>query len=111
MAIHKRADRHFKVEPVVGRGNAIVGALPVRHQDAIEAPFLAGDLNVEVTILRGVLAVDKVVGIHDGANMRLLHGRFERGEIDLAQRAFIDQGIGIVPQIFGVVPQKVLNGR
>ncbi len=77
LAIHERAGGHFDIQPAIGRGNAIISGHPVRHHDAIEAPFLAGDLRVEVPILRGVLAVDQVVGIHDGAHMRLLHRRFE----------------------------------
>jgi hypothetical protein len=102
---------HFQVESAICRGYAIVRRHPMGHHDAVESPVLAHDFRVQVTILRCVLAVDQVVRIHDRADVRLLHRSFKRGKIDFAQRAFIDKGIGIIPQIFGIVGQEVLDSR
>ena len=107
--VHELAGRHLDIEAGVGWAHRVIGGIPVRHQHALKSPVLAQDIDIEVTVLRRVLAVDQVVGVHHCADMSLLHGRFEGGQIDFADGTVVDDGIGIVPQEFAVVSQVMLD--
>ena len=52
LLVHVAAEGHFEIEAAVGRGDAVVGGGPVGHHDAVEAPLLLGDFDVEVVVLR-----------------------------------------------------------
>jgi hypothetical protein len=43
------------------------------NQDSFETPVLAKYLIVEQTVLRCVVAVEPVIGVHDGADLTLLN--------------------------------------
>ena len=60
-------------------------------------------------VLRGVTAVDHVVGIHNRADVAFFHRRFKGGEIDFAQGAFVNDGIGVVAIEFGIVRGEMLD--
>ena len=99
------ARRHFEVESGVEGGDAVVVGAPVAHDDAFEAPFVAQHIGEQPAVLRGVHAVDAVVGPRLGGLDDVLEGR----EVDFAQRALGD--VGGYAQAVGllVVGGKVLE--
>ena len=109
--IHVVAGRHFEIEAAVGRAHRVIGRNPVRHHDALKSPLLSGHVDIEVSVLRGVLAVDEIVGIHDRADVSVLHRGFERRQINLSRSAFVDDGVAIVPEELGIVGEEMLYGR
>ena len=108
--IHVPAEGHFEVEAGVGGGDAVVGGGPVRHHDAVEVPLVLGDVDVEVGVLGGVFAVDEVVAIHNGADVGLFDGSLKGGQVDLAEGALADDGVGGEAGVFAVVGGEVLDG-
>ena len=72
----------------------VVRAAPVGDDGAIEAPLVAQDLAEQVLVLVGVDAVDEVIGAHDALGRGLAGHDLEAGEVDLAQRALVDDGVG-----------------
>jgi hypothetical protein len=111
LTVHVVAGRHLDVEPTVRGRHAVVHRQPVGHQDALEAPLLLEHAEVERTVLRHVLAVHLVVRVHHRPDVRLLDRRLERREIDLAHRALVDDGVGVVAVVLRVVAHEVLDGR
>ena len=83
---------------------------PVGHDDALEAPLVAEDRGEEVELLLGVLAVELVVGGHDGPGIGLLHGDLEVLQVDLAEGALADAGVVLVAVRLLVVGGVVLDG-
>ncbi len=82
---------HFKIEPA--RGDIlIVGAEPIRHNDAIVLPFALEDLNQGVMIFRSIRAVDAVVRRHHCPRFRFADRQTERFQINFTQGAFIHFG-------------------
>ena len=57
-----------------------------------------------------MLAVDQIVGIHNCADVRFLHGGFECGQVDLTQGALVDDGIAIVAEELGVIAEEMFHG-
>ena len=100
---------HFKGSAGLDRGDRGVRSAPVGDDHAVEAPFVAQDVLQQVLVLVRVHAVDLVVGGHDRHRRGLAHGYLERGEIDLAHRAFVDHGIGGLPAQFLAVDREVLR--
>ena len=111
LGIHVVANRHLKVEASVGGAHSVVGRNPIRHDDAIESPLGAGNLVIQVAVLRHVEAVHQVVPVHDRTDVALLYRRFESRQVDFAQRAFINDRIGVMTIEFRVVPGEMLDGR
>ena len=60
-------------------------------------------------VLRHVLAIGQVVGIHDGPDVRLLDGRFESRQVDLADRALVNDGVRVVTVELGIITREVLD--
>ena len=108
--VHEFAGGHFDIEATVGGADGIVGGVPVGHENTLEVPVVAEDVDVEVGVFGGVKAVDEVVGIHDGGNVALFYGGFESGKVDFVHRAVVDDGVGIVAEEFGVIAEVVLDG-
>src|SRR5258705_6764050 len=109
-AIHVRPGRHLEIKASMDGGHSVIGRIPIRHDDSVEAPFFLGHIIVEITVLRHVLAIGEVVGIHDRAHMALLHGGFECGQINFEHGALVDQRVDVVPVVFLVVAHVVLDG-
>ena len=82
--------RHFKIKTAAQRGDPIMDSSPVGDHQALETPLVAQHLGEQPVMLRGVAAIDLVVGTHDRPGLRELHDSFERREIDLTQRPLID---------------------
>ena len=108
--VHEGGVGHLEVEAAVGCGDAVVGGDPVGHEEAVEAPLLFEDVDVEDFVLGGVLAVDEVVAVHDGADVALLDGGFEGGKVELVEGALVDDGVDVVAIVLGVVGVEVLDG-
>ena len=79
LRVHELRARHLQVEAVVHRRHAVVGCIPVRHQNALESPLALEHLQIEELVLRGVDAVHQVVGVHHRVHVRLGHGGLECG--------------------------------
>ena len=56
-----------------------------------------------------VLAVEAVVRRHDPEGAALANGQLERHQVDLAQRAVVDHGVGAHPVELGLVADEVLH--
>ena len=54
-------------------------------------------------------AVDEIIRIHDGADVRLFDGGLERRQINLMQRALLNDRIGVVPEEFRIVRKKMFD--
>ena len=85
-------------------------AVPVGHDETVEAPLVAQDLGEEPSVLCGVFTGDLVVRAHDAPGARLLDGALERPQVQLAQRAFVDVDVDGHPLDLGVVGDEVLDG-
>ena len=107
--VHEFWAGHLQVEAVVGRGHAVVGGIPVGHEDAFEAPFALEHLEIEEFVLRGVDAVDQVVGVHDRVDVAFGDGGLEGGQIDFAHGALVDVGAGVVAIVLLVVEGECLT--
>ena len=59
--------------------HVVVGAAPVGHHKAVEAPLVPQNLLQKVLILVGVHSVDAVIGGHDGLGMALFHRDLKPG--------------------------------
>ncbi len=108
--VHEACAGHFQVEAVVGRGHAVVGGVPVRHQHALEAPLALEHLEVEEFVLGGVRAVDQVVGVHDRVDVSFGDGGFEGGQVDFAHGALVGGHVDVVAVVLLVVEGVMLDG-
>ena len=71
-------------------GQTVADANPVGHHDAFEAPVVAQDLCQQVVVAHRILAVDLVVGRHDGPRLALTDGYLEAAEVDFAGSTLAD---------------------
>ena len=110
LGIHEARAGHLEVEAVVGRADGVVGRVPVRHENALEAPFALEDLQVEELVLRGVDAVDQVVGVHHRVHMALGDGGLKGRQIDFAHGALVHVGAHVVAVVLLAVEGIVLDG-
>ena len=109
--VHVLAGRHFEIKTSICRAHPVIGRNPIRHHDALKSPLLSGHVDIEVAVLRGVHSVHEIVGIHDRADVSILHREFKRRQINFACRAFVNDGVAIVPEELGIVGEKMLHGR
>ena len=89
----------------------VLAAKPVGHHRAFVAPLIAQDGGDEVFALRGVDAVDVVVGGHHRPGLRLLDGNLEALQVDLAQCPLRNLCIVVHAVRLLVVGGKVLDAR
>ena len=87
----------------------VVGAAPVGDDGAVEAPLAEEDLLEQVLVLVGIGTVDQVVAGHDVLGIGLLDHDLEAGEVDLAQRALIEHGVGRLAAGLLLVAGEVLG--
>ena len=106
----KRGAGHFQIEAVVGRCHAVIGGIPVRHQNALEAPIALEHLEVEELVLGGVRAVDQVVGVHHRVHVALGDGGLKGRQVDFAHGALVHFHVHVVPVVLLVVQGIVLDG-
>ena len=110
LGVHEFGAGHLEIETVVAGGDAVVSRIPVGHEDALKTPLALEHLDVEEVVLRGVDAVDQVVGVHDGVDVGFGNRSFKRGEIDFAHGALVHVGAGIVAIELLIVEGVVLDG-
>ena len=91
--------------------DAVVAAAPVRHDEAVKAPFVHQNFPEQMPVFVGIYAVDPVVGRHDAVGLSLLHGDLKAGEVDFLQRPFVKHTVGVHPQRLLTVHGKVLRTR
>ncbi len=109
VAVDTHRARHLEVQPRVRRARRVVDAVPVGHDEAVEAPLVAQDLRQQSAVVGTELAVEAVVGAHDPPRVAVLHGEFERAQIELAEGAFVDVDVDAHPLDLGVVRGEVLD--
>ena len=90
-------------------GHVVVGAAPVGDHGALVPPLVAQDVLEQVGVLVCVGAVHEVVGGHDGLGGGLAHAGLEAGEVDLAQGALVEHGVGRLAARLLAVDGKVLG--
>lgn len=101
---------HLQVQPGQGGLDRRVAAVPVAHDQALPPPLLAQQLVQQPLVVAAKGAVDAVVARHEAARPAVPHGQLERLEINLAQGAVGDDGVGGVALVLLVVAHKVLDG-
>ncbi len=103
------AHRHLDVEPRVHAALAVVDAPhPVRGHEAAEAPLLAQDRRQQVAALAAPLAAHLVVGAHERGDV-VLDGLAEVRQVDLVQRALVDQDAVLEARGLHAVEREVLR--
>jgi len=70
-----------------------VGAGPVGDDEAFVAPVFFQDLVEEVVVFAGVVAVDLVVGAHDGGGLRDGDGDLEGEQVALTHGTLVEQNV------------------
>ena len=58
--VHVLAVRHFEIKTAICRAHPVIGRNPIRHHDALKSPLLSGHVDIEVSVLRGVLPLTKL---------------------------------------------------
>ena len=110
LRVHEFGAGHLEIEAVVDRGDAVVGRVPIGHENALESPLAFEHFQVEEVVLRGVDAVDQVVGVHHRVNVGLGDGGLKGGQIDFAHGALVHVGAGVVAIELLIVERVVLDG-
>lgn len=73
--------------PVVNSGSdGVRGRTPVRHYQAVEAPFVAENVIDKGRLVVDILPVDLVVGSHDAPRVRCFDDDLKRAKIDLSDK-------------------------
>lgn len=101
---------HFEVQACGQRPCPVDDRAPVGDHQAVVAPLAAEYVGQQPSVLRGVHAVDPVVGAHHGPRARLGHHPAEGREVDLAQGACVDVRTDRHPVGLLVVRREVLEG-
>ena len=57
---------------------------PVRHDHAVEAPFVTQNLLQQFEMLRSVFAVEQVVAAHQSPGFAVNHSGLKRSQINFA---------------------------
>ena len=87
------------------------GGVPVRHDDPVKAPFLAGQHGAQVAAVGGVDSVDPVVGGHDGGGSGRFHRDLKTPQVDLPEGPLADPDVHPHPVVLLVVAGEVLHGH
>ena len=81
--IHKLPVGHFEVETSVRRPDRRIDGTPIRHQDAVESPLIAQYVDIQMAVLGGMDAVERIVAVHYRSGAAFPHGFAECGKINL----------------------------
>lgn len=106
-----RALGHVEVVARGDRGGPVLDAVPVGDDRAAVAPLAAQDRAEQPGVLRGLHAVEPVVGAHHGPRVAAPDDPFEAAQVDLAQRALLDDRVHRRALDLGVVGREVLQRR
>ncbi len=105
-----RGPRHLEVEPGAESDGRLDDAEPVGHDQAFETPLVTQDVDEEPALLGQPAPVQAVVPRHDAECPALAHGELERDQVQLAQRAFVDDRAHGGALELGVVAHEMLHG-
>ena len=103
--------RHHEVEPAVGGRRGGLRGEPVGHEQAGPAPLPLQDPVVDVVLLGGRHPVHVVVRRHHRPRVGVLDGDLERQQVELAERAVVDDAVHGVALGLGLVRDQVLEAR
>ncbi len=95
IVVEVRRDAHVHVKADLRARLGVLDGAPVGDDKPVEAPLVAQDAVEQLFRLAALRAVDEVVGAHDRQRAALLHGRAERRQVDLAQRALTDRFVHV----------------
>ena len=84
---------HLEVDTGAGRRHTVVHPAPVGHDQAVEPPLGPQDVVQEPFAVADVLTVDEVVRRHHRPRVRLGDGDLEAAQVQLAQRALVDDHV------------------
>jgi hypothetical protein len=73
----------------ISKSKPFSGGGPIRDDQTLKTPVALENVVDQKFIFGAMLAAEFVVGAHHGQYAALLHGRFEGGEINLAQGAIV----------------------
>src|SRR3712207_8004942 len=79
---------------------------PVGHHGTLVTPFVSKNGLQEFFVLRGVNAIEEVVGSHDCPWLSFLYGNLDWLKIDFAKRTLRNPGVGVHAVGFLVVDRK-----
>ena len=82
---------------------------PVRHDNAVIAPFLPQDSGQQVIVAARPQAVDRAVCRHDAECTRFPQGNRKAFEIQFPQRTLGHNGFRVISAIFLIVARKMLD--
>lgn len=85
--------------------------IPVTHNQAVPAPFLAKNVCNEFLILTNVGAIDLVISCHNGCRLADSRCNVERHEVNLAGSTVSNNRVNGQPLVFLVIAHKVLKAR
>ena len=100
---------HLQVGTCLDSRDMIVGSAPVGDYKSVKSPVAAKDILEKMHALVGILAVDLVIGRHDGTGLGLIDGQFETCQIDLAKRALIHDRVHRHSALLLGVDREVLD--
>jgi hypothetical protein len=106
---HPELGRHLQIQASAQRRDPVVHGAPVGNDHAVEAPLLAQHVGEQPPVLRGVLAVDLVVGAHHQPRPGRGDDVLERREVDLPQGPLVGVRADPHPVGFLVVRGEVLH--
>ncbi len=103
-AVH-RTGPDVQVQTVVQRVDGVLGRAVVGQHEPVETPLVLEDVVQQVLVLAGVGAVDPGIGTHHRPHATV-HGRLERRQIQLPQRALVHAGVHGQPRAHQADPDR-----
>ena len=100
---------HLQVLTGLNPADAVILRAPVGYNDALKAPLFTQDIIEQALILRAVDPIQQVIGRHDRPWLGLPDRPLKRGQINLAQRALIHDGLGDIAARLLAVGREVLQ--
>ena len=100
---------HHEVAARLKTAYPVVRSAPVSYDCAVKAPAAAEDVCEQTAAVRAVLAVQAVVGAHDGGGLCLLHGQLEAAQVYLAERPLVHRAVRGKALVLLVVAGEVLE--
>src|ERR1700722_6942888 len=86
-----------------------VGPAPIGEYESFEVPVFLQEIVEEVFVLAGIVAVETIVGAHDGGDVGLLDPDLEGEKIALSGRALVDIDVDGVAATLLIVEGVMLD--
>ena len=109
LVAEEEAARLLVIEAGGGRFFSAVCTAPVGEDESGELPVFLQHVGEQVFVLAGEVAVDAVIGAHDGGGMSLGNADFKCQQIAFARGAFADGDVDGVASALLVVERVVLD--